>query len=131
MDETLRQFVRQRAGNRCEYCRIPQHALPWAAFHIEHIAARQHGGTDDAENLALACRRCNGYKGPNLASIDPDTGLVTRLFNPRVDKWHDHFFIQDHIIEGCTHVGRSTVKLLNMNDPDRIQVRAELDALGQ
>jgi hypothetical protein len=131
MDEAVRQFVRQRAGQRCEYCRIPQHALSWAAFHIEHIAARQHGGTDDLENLALACRRCNAFKGPNLSSIDPATGDGVRLFNPRIDVWIDHFSLADHQIEGLTHIGRATVMLLNMNDPDRVQVRLELATSGQ
>jgi hypothetical protein len=130
MDEAVRHLVRQRARQRCEYCRIPQDALPWATFHVEHIAARQHGGTDDVENLALACRRCNAYKGPNLASIDPATGAVMRLFNPRIDRWSDHFSLTEHEVFGLTAVGRATVALLNMNDPDRVHVRAELDALG-
>jgi len=42
-------------------------------FHVEHIVSRQHGGTDDPSGPALACDRCNAYKGPNLTSIDPDT----------------------------------------------------------
>jgi 5-methylcytosine-specific restriction endonuclease McrA len=55
MDERLRQFVRERAGHRCEYCRLSQEAEPFFAYHIEHIIARQHGGGDNSENLALAC----------------------------------------------------------------------------
>jgi hypothetical protein len=57
MDERLREFVRNRADLRCEYCRIAQSAVVWGRFHVEHIRARQHGGTDDQDNLALACRR--------------------------------------------------------------------------
>jgi hypothetical protein len=64
IDPTVRDFVRQRAGDRCEYCRLPQHADE-ARFHIEYIVARQHAPpyADDSENLALACHRCNLYKG--------------------------------------------------------------------
>ena len=131
MDEAVRQLVRQRARGRCEYCRLPQQALPWARFHVEHIRARQHGGSDDLENLALACRRCNAQKGPNLAAIDPVTGLLRALFNPRADHWMEHFSLSDHRIVGLTEVGRATVSLLNMNDPDRVQLRAELAALGE
>lgn len=131
MDESLRQLVRQRAGDRCEYCRIPQNALAWATFHIEHICARQHGGATDAHNLALACRRCNLHKGPNLSSVDPKSGGLVRLFNPRADKWNEHFALDELHIVGISEIGRATVALLNMNDPERIQVRSELIALDQ
>lgn len=131
MDETLRQFVRHRADDRCEYCRIPQHALSWAKFHVEHIRARQHGGLSDTDNLALACRFCNLHKGPNLTSIDPDSGQLVRLYHPRTDIWNANFALDDLHIVGISEVGRATVALLNMNDPERIQLRAELVALGQ
>jgi hypothetical protein len=131
MDESLRQLVRERAANRCEYCRIPQHALSWATFHIEHIRARQHGGSDEPENLALACRRCNLFKGPNLSAIDPETDELLPLFNPRTDIWTDHFADIDHRIVGRTSIGRATAELLDMNDADRIQIRFELDVLGE
>jgi 5-methylcytosine-specific restriction endonuclease McrA len=72
--------VRQRARNRCEYCRIPQVAFR-RGFHIEHIVARQHGGSTSLDNLALACWTCNLKKGPNLSGIDPATGIVTALFH--------------------------------------------------
>lgn len=130
MDEASRQFVRERATGRCEYCRIPQAALPWANFQIEHIIARQHGGNDDLENLALACRRCNLQKGPNLSSIDRDTGLLIQLFNPRLHIWSEHFVIREHRIVGLTAIGRATASLLDMNDHDRVQLRAELAELG-
>ena len=69
MDAAIRHLVHQRAGECCEYCRLPQEAVD-ATFHVEHIIALQHGGNDDPSNLALACDRCNLYKGPNLTSVD-------------------------------------------------------------
>src|SRR5215211_294900 len=65
MTTFIRELVRGRAGNRCEYCHLPQEALPFATFHVEHIIATQHGGSDDETNLALSCDRCNFSKGPN------------------------------------------------------------------
>ena len=59
MDAATRQSVRQRALDRCEYCRLPQSAQPFVTFHVEHVIARQHGGTDHLDNLCLACERCN------------------------------------------------------------------------
>jgi hypothetical protein len=100
MDEVLRRFVRERAGHRCECCGIIQAHVPFAAFHIDHVIPRQHGGTDDAANLALACYHCNLHKGPNLTGIDPDTGAIVPLFHPRRDAWHEHFTLQDVTIVG-------------------------------
>jgi 5-methylcytosine-specific restriction endonuclease McrA len=62
MDERLRQTVRERADHRCEYCCLPQNAEPFFAYHVEHIVARQHGGRDDSENLALACYHCKLFE---------------------------------------------------------------------
>jgi hypothetical protein len=109
---------------------MPQSALPWSGFHVERIRARQHGGDENTENLALACQRCNLRKGPNLASIDPETGLLTPLSNPRLDAWSEHFELVAPRVVGLTNVGRATAVLPDMNDQDRIQLRAELAALG-
>ncbi len=115
MDDATRRFVRQRADYRCEYCGLSQEAAPLAAFHIEHVIPRQHGGSDCAENLALACYHCNQHKGPNLAGLDPDTGALTPLFDPRTQSWQDHFEVQGTQIIGRSPVGRTTVRVLAMN----------------
>lgn len=127
MDATTRDFVRRRAANRCEYCRLPQEATPFIAFHIEHVIARQHleKWDDDPAGLACACDRCNAFKGPNLSSIDPETGHKVDLFNPRTDAWSDHFAVSDGRIVGLTPVGRATARLLNMNDPRRVELRQQ------
>jgi 5-methylcytosine-specific restriction endonuclease McrA len=96
MDATKREFVRSRAGGRCEYFRRQEHSD--LRHHIEHIIARQHGGCDDAENLALACHRCNLHKGTNLTGLDPQTGELTPLFHPRRDQWQDHFAFEGHAL---------------------------------
>lgn len=84
MDAATAQRIRHIAGNRCEYCRLPQQHSA-LQFHIEHIIARQHGGKEEFENLALACPECNLLKGPNLTSRDPDTGQITRLIHGGID----------------------------------------------
>lgn len=104
---------------------MPQEATSLIAFHVEHIVSKQHGGTDDPAGLALACDRCNSYKGPNLTSIDPETGTLAALFNPRADLWSDHFIARDGQIVGLTPRGRATVRLLNMNAPRRVELRRE------
>jgi hypothetical protein len=126
MDAATRTLVRTRAGNRCEYCRSHQDDEPFFLFQIEHVIAKQHGGADDASNLALACPHCNLHKGPNLAGLDPFDNALTRLFNPREQLWDDHFAFRGPLIMGLTAVGRATVRVLNMNDRIRAELRAAL-----
>jgi len=126
MEPTLRDLVRRRAGNRCEYCQLRQEHLPFTTFHVEHIIARKHGGDDDARNLALACDRCNAHKGSDLTGIDPDTGMIVPLFNPRLHRWEDHFRLADVTMVGLTAIGRTTVRVLQMNAPRRLRLRAML-----
>lgn len=125
MDAAMREFVRQRAGNRCEYCRLPEEVDEWP-FHLEHIVARQHGGSDEPDNLCWACSRCNFYKGPNLSSVDPETSAHAALFHPRFQLWSDHFCLVDAKILGITPIGRATARLLHMNDSRRLELRAAL-----
>jgi HNH endonuclease len=126
MDEALRRFVRERASHHCEYYGILQAHVPFAAFHIDHIIPRQHVGTDDATNLAFACYHCHLHKGPNLTGIDPDTGAIVPLFHPRRDAWHEHFALQDVTIIGLTPTGRATMRVLQMNAVERVQLRTAL-----
>jgi hypothetical protein len=121
----LVQEIWRRAGNRCEYCRIPhpRYRLP---FQIDHIIARQHGGPTSIENLALACLHCNRFKGPNIAGLDPESGELIRLFHPRSDLWVGHFRFKGARIIGATAIGRATVQVLAMNAPDLLLVRIEL-----
>jgi hypothetical protein len=123
IDAATRRLVRERARNRCEYCGLFQAHLTFTAFHIEHIIARQHGGGDEPDNLALACYHCNWHKGTNLTGIDPATNAIVPLFHPRRDVWQEHFAVQDILIVGSTSTGRTTVRVLNMNAVDHVQLR--------
>jgi HNH endonuclease len=124
MDAALRDFVRERADGRCEYCHLPQAVEPFFTHHIEHIVARQHGGGDEELNLALACYHCNSHKGSNLTTFDPSTGSLVRLFHPHQDKWDEHFELNGILIVGRTAIGRATAALLQMNASDRRRLRA-------
>lgn len=116
--------MRKRAGNRCEYCQVRQEDSPLAALHVEHIVPKTHGGTDDLENLALACIDCNLHKGPNLTGIDPETSQVSVLFHPRRDRWRDHFEWRGSYLQGKTTVGRTTIRVLSMNSEDQLALRS-------
>ena len=125
------QLVRRRARCRCEYCGLHEDQDAFFSFHIEHIVAEQHGGVAVPENLALACQHDNVHKGPNLTGIDPRTGKLTRLFNPRRQRWSRHFRFVRGAIVGRTAVGRTTVRVLALNAPDRLALREALLEAGE
>ncbi len=125
----LRRTVRQRARDCCEYCLIPE-SMTLATHEIDHVIAEKHGGPTDADNLALACALCNGFKGSDLASIDPQNGAIVPLFNPRCDRWTEHFRLDNGRIEPLTGSGRATVRLLQLNHPHRVEERLLLVAAG-
>jgi hypothetical protein len=121
--------VWERAAARCEYCQLPSkfHSAP---FQIDHIIARQHEGKTEIENLALACIHCNRFKGPNVAGLDAESGTIVRLFNPRRDKWAEHFIWDGPKLKALTQIGRATIAVLLINDPEAIAVRKALQDEG-
>jgi hypothetical protein len=129
MDEALAALVWERAGHRCEYCRLHQDHS-WLTFEIDHIIARKHGGKSVAGNLALSCFYCNSFKGPNIAGRDPKTGVITRLFHPRRHKWSRHFRWNGPVLVGRTAIGRTVIAVLNINEADAVATRAALIAAG-
>ena len=115
--------VARRAGHCCEYCRAPEAAfnLP---FEVEHIRPKSQGGESDVSNLALGCRSCNQFKSDSTTGIDVPSGEVVRLFNPRIDRWEDHFVVNvDGMIAARTPTGRVTTERLRMNSPRQIAAR--------
>src|SRR5689334_13051209 len=122
MDPATREFLIQRAKNRCEYCHFPAQLLGTGPT-IDHIRARQHHGDDSTGNLAVACPRCNAYKGPNLAGVDPETNRSVMLFNPRRHPWNKHFARDGAFIVGLTPAGRATIDVLRMNEPEAVAQR--------
>lgn len=72
ISKQLRRFVAERADYTCEYCRLSQ-TVALHKHEPDHIIPLQHGGGTEKDNLALACMRCNRYKGANVASYDPTT----------------------------------------------------------
>ncbi len=120
-------MVRERAKGKCEYCLLSENDTP-RLHPIDHIIPRQHRGKDSLDNLALCCPWCNRHKGPNLASLDPETNKLTALFNPRSQPWSEHFQLDTStgIIQPLTPEGRVTEFVLKMNEPQRIVERLAL-----
>ncbi|MBL8119985.1 MAG: HNH endonuclease [Anaerolineae bacterium] len=126
----LRRFVSERGGGCCEYCRLSQ-LDSFLPFEIDHIIAEKHRGATAEDNLCLSCPSCNGYKGSDIASIDPDTQILTALYNPRTQRWDEHFQLREYTIEPLTAIGRVTVLTLRMNSTEQMEERRLLVTQGR
>src|SRR5438093_8329469 len=115
MDAALRASVRERASRRCEYCRLHEEDADFLTFHVEHIIAKQHGGSDDPATLCYACSECNWAKGPNLSGII--NGKLYPIFNPRKQEWHRHFYWDQTTLVGKTNTGIVTIPGLEHQSP--------------
>jgi hypothetical protein len=124
ISENVKQRVRQRAGNRCEYCLCHQdYVMGW--LQIDHVIPTVKDGSDDEDNLCLACEFCNQYKWTKTDGVDPQSGQWVPLFDPRRQNWADHFSWSKSGAEiiGLTAIGRATVIALRLNNALAITVR--------
>ena len=126
----LRRQITEAADNCCEYCRVPR-AVAFAAYHIDHIISEKQGGATAFANLALACRLCNLSKGSSIAAWHEFQDALIRLYNPRKDRWNQHFMLRPSgLIVARTEIGQGTIKVLNLNDLNRVQARSALIDAG-
>jgi hypothetical protein len=119
----LRRQVEERAHQCCEYCLVPQE-LAASRHQVDHVIAEKHGGQTTLDNLALSCMVCNRRKGSDIGSLDPDSGTLIPLFNPRTQQWSDHFQLDGMHIVGLTAAGRTTGTFLQLNAVERLVERA-------
>lgn len=129
ISKNIRRLVEQRAGNRCEYCRVHAYLVGFG-YHVEHIIGIQHGGNNNILNLAYACSYCNWKKGPNISTILKLGGELIPLFNPRIQNWFEHFEVKKGKIIPLTTIGEATIKLLDLNQPSRVDARFEMMLAG-
>lgn len=126
----LRRLVTTRANWLCEYCLIHENDT-YFGCQVDHIIAEKHGGPTITENLSFACVACNRSKGTDIGSIAPSTGEFTRFFNPRTDRWIDHFQLNGIIIEPRTPIGEATAIMLAFNESERVLERDCLASIGR
>lgn len=129
--QQTRRFVAERARFLCEYCRTPADWGP-DPFSVEQIVSRFEDGSDTSDNLAYSCQGCNGHKGKVTTAPDPETELLTLLFNPRKERWNDHFrWSKDYTkVVPITAIGRATLARLQLNRTGLVNHRRALVAFG-
>ena len=126
---STRKLVIARAGYRCEYCRVLEYLSSYD-YHIDHIIGLQHGGPNTPNNLAHTCSPCNWKKGPNISTILSFGGELIPLFNPRTQNWFNHFEAVNGVLRPLTIIGEATIKLLELNQQNKIEERYEMTRAG-
>jgi HNH endonuclease len=119
------------AGHRCGYCRTDEQ-IAGSLLSIEHILPIARGGTTERANLWRSCRECNEHKGAQIEALDPESGEIATLYNPRTQPWREHFRWSDDglFILGSTALGRATVNALNLNRPHLLVARQRWMLVG-
>jgi hypothetical protein len=126
ISDTLRKFVAERADHCCEYCKTDQKDS-FYTFQIDHIISLKHGGSTTKDNLCYSCFPCNNSKGSDIGTILLPQRIFTRFFNPRIDIWNDHFEMEANVFYARTNIGEATIKILQLNDVERIIERQLLE----
>ncbi|HBI45927.1 MAG TPA: HNH endonuclease [Planctomycetales bacterium] len=126
----LRRRVATRADALCEYCLIAEEDTFYGC-EVDHIISEKHGGPTQADNLGHACVFCNQAKGSDVGSIHWESGQFVRFFNPRTDRWADHFVLAGSRVEGVTAIGAVTARILGFNSGERIQERQTLQRMNR
>ncbi len=131
MGAALRRLVEVRAERLCEYCLIHEENTVFGC-ELDHIVSEKHGGPTREDNLAYSCLVCNRNKGSDIASLEPGTGQLVRLFNPRLDHWAEHFELAEDgfTILARTVIGEVTSRILRFDHPDRLLEREALRDVG-
>ena len=121
----LKRLVSEEAQYRCGYCQTSQHIIG-QPMTFDHLTPEALGGATEQDNLWLACRRCNEFKGSLCDASDPLTHEKVPLYNPRNQSWSVHFAWSKGGVEivGLTKIGRATVQALRLNNPEIVGARA-------
>ncbi len=129
--KALRQKITEQARHRCGYC-LTSEFVVGAPMEIDHLIPLSFGGPTEENNLWLACPLCNEHKSDRIAALDAQTNATVRLFNPRLEKWDDHFTWSENAdrILGITPTGRATVIALNLNRPSLVRARQAWVTVG-
>jgi len=128
----IRRAVLLLAAGFCEYCKSPK-KFSATPFEMEHIISLAEGGKTDFENIAYACRSCNGSKNIKIFGVDPISGKPIPLFNPRQQIWGEHFKWSEDFLKiiGFTQIGQATVIELKLNRLEHINLRRLLVKNGE
>jgi hypothetical protein len=126
----LRRVVAARADFLCEYCLVAEENTFYGC-EVDHIISLKHGGASVADNLAYACAACNRYKGSDIGSISLFTDEFSRFFNPRTDRWAEHFCLEQEFIMPLTIIGEVTAHIFEFNNSERLHEREEMIHFGK
>lgn len=126
----LRRRISERADHPREYCLVHEDDT-FFGCQVDHIISEKHGGETAPDNLSYACAFCNRSKGTDIGSLSRRNRKLTRFFNPRSDRWSEHFKFDAAAIVPLTDIGEVTATILGFNSFDRILERNALIEIGR
>ncbi len=131
LSASLKNEVYWRAKGLCEYCLSPE-KFSSSTFEIEHIFPASLGGKTVLGNLALSCSTCNKHKSHRISIVDSETKKDVVFYNPRQDRWNEHFTWNNDFTEivALTGKGRVTIKALKLNRKNLKNLRNLLCLVG-
>lgn len=131
MNKSLRKRIKERAAYLCEYCLSPERFCA-AYYDGDHVIPYSMGGKEEFDNSANACGGCNNNKSNAMHAIDPLSGQIVPLYNPRTDIWSEHFCWNDTyiLIRGISPIGRAPITKLKLNREEVVNLRTVLLAVG-
>lgn len=129
--KSLRIKVIEQARYRCGYC-LSSEKISGIPLEIEHIYPIALGGLTEEENLWAACTTCNDIKNDRVTALDPETRIITSIFNPYTQTWAEHFSWSQSgtLVIGLTETGRATIAALNLNRPALVAAREQWVMVG-
>lgn len=79
---------------KCIHCNsklvIADDGRPLGEASLEHVWPQTRGGTNDVDNLAIACARCNREKSPHDSGKGEGLdAMVAMLRARRAERWRD------------------------------------------
>lgn len=118
----IQDALRKSSSNKCAYCETDV-SVKAQYMEVEHYYCQHHFSdlVVDWDNLLPSCKRCNNAKSDHNVAVEP-------LINPYFQNPADHIEVQGYSLVGKDSRGKAAVKVIHLNDSDRlIPVRVDIE----
>ncbi|MGH1336348.1 MAG: HNH endonuclease [Aureispira sp.] len=113
--QSIKDALLKMSHHKCCYCEcsLNKEGQYMEIEHFEDKSTHPHKVLDWL-NLLPSCKRCNLAKGTYNVNTIP-------IIHPVKDTPSNHIYFRAYCFRGKTVLGKTTIKELELNDPDRLQ----------